>query len=160
MERVVQKRIVEPAARHEPRVALLVLVIALVLMGGAARTGSTQAVWTDTPAVNGNALSTATLLAPTSPSAAASCDGWGKAKVTLTWTAAARADGYDVYRSSTTGGPYTKIAHVDGGSSTSTMDRSLSLSTTYYYVLQTTRNNWVSANSTQVQATTPGICLA
>ena len=92
MERVVQKRLVEPGADdREPRAAWLVLVIALVLMGGTARTGLTQAVWTDAPGVNGNALSTATLLPPASPSAAASCDGWSKAKVTLAWTSAARA---------------------------------------------------------------------
>lgn len=137
-----------------------VVVALLAVMVGLAGRGVTEGVWADAPGVGANALSTAELLAPTGPSATASCDGVGRAKVVLGWTVAARADGYDVLRSTTNGGPYTNVQHVTGGSSVSASDRSLSTGTTYYYVLRTTRNNWTSANSSQVQATTPGLCLA
>ncbi|MFA5891355.1 MAG: hypothetical protein WDA27_10490 [Actinomycetota bacterium] len=161
MERVVQKRVTSLRDdEREPRVTWLALVVALVLMGGTAGVSPTQAVWADTPVVSGNALSTATLLPPSAPSASAACDGPGRAKITVAWSQAAMSDGYDLYRSIVNGGPYSKVAHVAGGSTTSTVDRSLNTSTTYYYVLQATRNNWVSANSAQTQATTPGLCLA
>lgn len=110
--------------------------------------------------VTSNSFSTATLEAPTGLSASASCDGVSTAKITLSWTttSSAFADGYDIYRSSADGGPFTKIDHVTGRTITTQTDLRLATSTSYYYVLQSTVINWTSTNSNQAQATTPATC--
>ena len=118
------------------------------------------AVFIRSETVQSNAISTATLSPPTSPSATASCDGPGSAKIVLAWTATASsfADGYDAYRSATIGGPYTTIGHVSGRTSTTYSDPALSLGASYFYVVQTTGNNWTSVDSSEVQALTPSVC--
>ena len=139
--------------------ALAGLGALLALLG--ANVATTAAVFTDAPGVGSNALSTATLQPPTGLSATAGCQNFAP-KITLNWTAASStfADGYDVYRSTTNGGPYTLRAHVTGRTTTTYTDTSgLSLNTTYYYVLQSTANNWTSANSAQASAKTALICL-
>ncbi len=121
--------------------------------------GSTLAVWTDSAPVASNSFSSATLQPPAGLTATASCNGLLSAKITLSWTVASLADGYDVYRSTTNGGPYSLVTHVTGGSTATYTNTGLSTNTTYYYVLQSTRNSWTSANSAQAQATTPLLCL-
>ena len=77
-------------------------------------------------------------------------------QIDLDWSNNSEGDlfGYDVYRSSTFGGPYTLI---HGGATTSAYsDRSVSQLSTYYYVVRaidTTGNE--SGNSGQASATTP-----
>jgi signal peptidase len=81
-------------------------------------------------------------------------------QVTLVWTAPATGlgpDGYDVYRSTTGGGPYSFVKHV--GVVTTTNDSGLSANTTYYYVLRSTRDGWVSGNSNERSATTGVVCV-
>lgn len=109
--------------------------------------------------VAANSLSTATLQPGTDLSATASCDGADTAKITLDWTATSSsfADGYDVYRGSTDGGPYDNIGHVTGTTKTY-VDHGLTTNTTYFYVVQSTASNWTSINSNQAQATTPATC--
>lgn len=110
--------------------------------------------------VPSNGISTATLQPPTSLSATASCDGTDSAKIELSWTASTSsfADGYDVYRSSVDGGPYTKIDHVTGGTTAGYTNASLSTNSTYFYVVQSTAQSWTSIDSNQAQATTPASC--
>lgn len=132
------------------------LTVGLIASGSVT---TTIAAWTDSANVAGNTFSTATLQPPTGLNAVASCQGLGTARITLTWTAAALADGYDIYQSTTSGGPYSFIAHVTGGSSTSYTNNGLQTNRTYYFVLKSTRNAWVSANSAQAQVTTPLLCL-
>lgn len=135
------------------------LIALLSFFVGTAATST--ALFTDAPGVGSNAFSTATLQPPTSLSATAGCQLLAP-KITLGWTAttSAFADGYDVYRSTTSGGPYSVIAQVSGRTTTSYVDSSgLSTNTTYYYVLRSKAYSWSSANSGQASATTPALCL-
>ena len=141
------------------RIAIAALVTVLALLG--ANVTSTAALFTDAPGVGSNSVSTATLQPPTGLTATAGCQLLAP-KITLSWTAttSAYADGYDVYRSTTNGGPYTLRAHVTGRTSVTYTDNSgLNTNTTYYYVLQSTASSWTSVNSGQASAKTPLICL-
>jgi hypothetical protein len=71
----------------------------------------------------------------------------GDSVVTLTWTASSGATSYYVKRSTTSGGPYTKIA---APTTTSYTDTSLTNGTTYYYVVSAINSVGESANSAQV----------
>jgi hypothetical protein len=137
-------------------------VVALLLVGAlAGGTQYTLAKFTDQALVGANTLSTATLQPPTGLAAVAACDNLlsFKAKITLTWTTVALADGYDIYRSTTSGSGYALITHVSPGSTASYVDHGLNTNTNYYYVLQSSKNNWRSVNSSQASAHTPGLCL-
>jgi hypothetical protein len=77
--------------------------------------------------------------------------------VSLTWTASASANiaGYNVYRSTTSGGPYTQL-NTALVTTTSYTDANVTAGQTYYYVttaVDTSSNQ--SAYSTQAQATVP-----
>ena len=77
-------------------------------------------------------------------------------RVNLSWTATVdvRADGYEVLRSTTSGGPYTQIATVTPRTTTTYQDIPI-LPGTYYYVVRTYfGTSWTSVNSNQVSATT------
>jgi hypothetical protein len=103
------------------------------------------ATMTATQAVDAT-FSTATLHAPTGLGATATAG----LIVTLTWTATVdlRATGYQVFRSTTNGGPYTQIATVASRTTTTYVDVPL-VPGTYYYVLKTYFGSWTSANSNQ-----------
>jgi hypothetical protein len=75
------------------------------------------------------------------------------ATVTLGWTPTvdAYAAGYDVYRSGTSGGPYTLDSSVTPRSATSTTDAPGN--GTWYYVLRSTYQAWTSLPSGQAAAT-------
>jgi hypothetical protein len=108
-------------------------------------------------------ISTATLQPPTGTAAATgNCFPVLTVEVQVTWTATAStfADGYRVFRSATSGGPYTLIGTVTGRATTSFTDADVTFLTTYHYVVQATRNLWRSLNSTQASVTTPTpLCL-
>lgn len=101
------------------------------------------------------ALSTAeiaTLAAP--PSAPTVSITGGDAQATLNWNSVANATGYNVKRSSTTGGPYTIVgANVSG---TTYTDTSLVNSAGYYYVVTALNGVAESANSSEVTTTPVG----
>ncbi|HEX9944509.1 MAG TPA: fibronectin type III domain-containing protein, partial [Thermoanaerobaculia bacterium] len=71
-------------------------------------------------------------------------------QINLSWSAVSGATEYRIYRSTTSGGPYTQV-----GTSTTTSfsNTGLSCNTTYYYVVRAF-NNCESANSNQASATT------
>jgi len=74
----------------------------------------------------------------------------------LSWTASTSSvTGYNVYRGTTSGGPYTKVnPNVDANTSYS--DASVQAGLTYYYVVTSVNSGGVeSAYSTQVSATIP-----
>ncbi|HXF57151.1 MAG TPA: hypothetical protein VNO34_06205 [Actinomycetota bacterium] len=147
----------EAKGRMRVRAAAFVLIVGVALSQWAR---PALGVLGASRAVGSNAFTTATLEPPTGLAASASCAGLLAAKVSLTWTATVStfADGYDVHRSTTDGGPYTKIAHLSGRGTTSYTDQSVALGTTYYYVVQATAVSWTSGNSGQAQATTPLLC--
>ncbi len=73
------------------------------------------------------------------------------ANVTLAWTAVAGATGYNVKRSTASGGPYTTVA--SGVTATSYVDTTVTNGTTYYYVVTATGANGESGNSNEASAT-------
>jgi hypothetical protein len=106
-------------------------------------------------------VSSATLAAPTGLSASASCVLLQlNPQVTLNWTATSSsfATGYQILRS-TSSGTETLLTTVSGASTVSYVNTGLSTSTTYYYVLKSTKGNWTSVASNEASATTPGVCV-
>jgi DNA-binding beta-propeller fold protein YncE/mono/diheme cytochrome c family protein len=75
----------------------------------------------------------------------------GIARVTLNWNAAATATGYNIKRSTTSGGPYTTIAGNVGA--TTYTDSAVTGGTTYYYVVSAVNPTGESPNSSQASAT-------
>jgi fibronectin type 3 domain-containing protein len=75
-----------------------------------------------------------------------------QAGVSLTWTAASGAFGYDVKRASTNGGPYTTIA--TGVNQTSFIDTLAAEGATNYYVVAAANAAGSSTNSAQASVTT------
>jgi hypothetical protein len=76
--------------------------------------------------------------------------------VTLTWTAStSTVSGYNVYRSTVSGGPYTKLNSTLIGATTYG-DTTVQSGQTYFYVVTSVDSSAVeSANSTEVSATIP-----
>ena len=108
--------------------------------------GLALAVFGNTPSVGSNAFTTTTLAAPTGLGAT------GGTNIVLTWTATTStfASGYNVLRSSTSGGSYTTIAQVTPRTTVTYTDNPAA--GTYYYVLQSYFQNWVSVNTAEVTA--------
>jgi fibronectin type 3 domain-containing protein len=116
-------------------VALILFLGALLLESGCAGTAGNS---------GGGGQSTAPA-APTGLTAAP-----GNAQVLLTWATSASATGYNVKRSTTTGGPYTQIASLPTASFT---DTPLTNGTKYYYVASASNSAGESPNSAEVSAT-------
>jgi fibronectin type 3 domain-containing protein len=76
--------------------------------------------------------------------------------VTLEWNASrSRVIGYNVYRSGTSGGPYTQINSAPE-SATSYTDSTVVAGSTYFYVTTAVGANGIgSVNSNQVKAVIP-----
>jgi O-glycosyl hydrolase len=74
----------------------------------------------------------------------------GNAQVGLSWTASPGATSYNVYRSTTSGGPYTAIASPTTASYT---DTTVANGTPYYYVVTAVNSSGESGNSSEVSAT-------
>lgn len=93
--------------------------------------------------------------APSSPSVVTSAPAGltataANGSVALAWTASSGATGYNVKRSTTSGGPYTQIASPTTNSYT---DSTASNGTTYYYVVSALDSAGESAASAQATAT-------
>ena len=73
-------------------------------------------------------------------------------QITLSWTGSAYAESYNVKRSTTSGGPYTTLATVDGDS-LFYVDPGLTVDTTYYYVVSANNPGGESADSAEAAAT-------
>ncbi len=71
----------------------------------------------------------------------------GDAQVTLTWSAAPTATGYNVKRSATAGGPYTSVGTP---SNTSFVDPGLVNGSIYYYVVSASNAGGEGPNSSEV----------
>lgn len=102
-------------------------------------------------------IETATLASPTSPAAVAgTCIAGVSDSIVVTWTKTAStwAEGYEILRSTTSGGPYAAVAKVTGHGTESYEDGLLAFSTTYYYVITATKHLWRSPPTVEVSKTT------
>ncbi|MFZ6004556.1 MAG: hypothetical protein ACOYXM_11565 [Actinomycetota bacterium] len=125
---------------------------------------SAQVAWAsfDDSAQASATYSTDTLAAPTSPTAGpGTCTAFSNDRIILSWTATTStwADGYEIARSLTPGGPYTVIGTVTGVGTTTYNDGPLAFSTTYHYAIRSTRNLWRSANATVSRTTRSSLCI-
>ena len=79
----------------------------------------------------------------------------GISQVNLNWTPAAGdlAQGYNVLRSTTSGGPYTNIVTWTANTSPNYTDTSAANNTTYFYVVSANNQSGTSARSVEVSAT-------
>jgi hypothetical protein len=75
----------------------------------------------------------------------------GNASVSLSWAASSGATGYNIYRSTTSGGEGTTAVATTG--STSYTDTGLTNGTKYYYKVAATNGGGTSAQSSEVSAT-------
>ena len=75
-------------------------------------------------------------------------------RVQVSWNAVAGATAYEVWHTTTTGGPYVKRATV---SATSYLHTTAVPATTQYYVVRTVGPTGTSANSAQAGVTTPAL---
>jgi fibronectin type 3 domain-containing protein len=86
---------------------------------------------------------------PTAPAAPKATAGTGL--VTVAWSAATGATGYNIYQSTTAGGPYTKVATT---TSRSFIVKPLIKGTKYYFVIKAyNANNQEGPSSLEVSAT-------
>jgi hypothetical protein len=100
------------------------------------------------------------LLAPIGVSSTGTCDGFWSTRIELAWTPAqTRAQGFEVYRSDTSGGPYDLVQRVWSGATTSWTDRNLGVDTTYYYVVRAFDGTRRSPVTDELAASTPLVCL-
>ncbi|MEK9138900.1 MAG: fibronectin type III domain-containing protein, partial [Bacteroidota bacterium] len=94
--------------------------------------------------------------APSTPVGLAGTAG-GTTSIGLSWTVTSGATSYDIYRSSSSGGTYTRLGSeptVASGSTTSYTDSSLSAGTTYYYKITSLNGSGESAASAAVAVAT------
>jgi hypothetical protein len=154
--RVVQRRVVHRRAVHRRAVhrrshrsflARVLLPVAL-LVAFATTSDHATALFGDSSLRGANGFTTSSLAAPTAIAAAAV-----GANVTVTWTASVSgiASGTEIYRATTSGGPYALIATVTPATTTSYVD-TVGTSGTYYYVIRSIYQSWFSPNTAEVSA--------
>lgn len=116
---------------------------------------TTQQIANLTASYNGSASTQLTInpavTAPNAPTGLTATAISGE-EIDLSWTASAGANGYNIKRSLTSGGPYTTIAPNVAG--TTFQDLGLTPNTTYYYVVSAVNSGGESANSGEANATT------
>ncbi len=143
--------------RHRRR-ALAATTGILVLVfagGGVAALGGSAAAFTGSTDNAPNAFDAASLAPPTGVSGSAECFLL-EPRVELSWDTASHADGYEVARSTASGGPYSQVGTP---STTSFIDDTVVTSETYFYVVRSTNGGWASGDSAEVEFTTPSLCV-
>ncbi len=146
-----------PRRRAHSPVQLSVAGGAAALAIGVLGAATSLAVYVDSDQVGANGFSTLAVSPPTGVTATMDCGLLTVGKgVIVSWDAVVDAGGYEVLRSTTSGGPYTTVATVGAGT-TSHKDTSVANSTTYHYVVRTTAGTWSSADSAEVSIRTPGL---
>ena len=95
-----------------------------------------------------NTTPTAPQTAPSTPTNLQATGG--NAQISLAWSASTGATSYNVKRSTTSGGPYSKIS---APTTTSYTDTGLTNGTKYFYVVSAVNSVGESANSSQASAT-------
>jgi tRNA A-37 threonylcarbamoyl transferase component Bud32 len=108
-----------------------------------------------------NGARKAQLRPPTRITAEGDCGGLLDPDVMVRWvpTRTRTADGYNVYRASTSGGELTDVGRVDGRGTTVFEDDGVGTNDQYFYVVRATDGERISPPSGQAQAKTPVFCL-
>jgi hypothetical protein len=129
-------------------------VVLGLLAAAGALTPPVSATWQSSQSGGPQTVSAGTLEPPTGTAA---CVQLLPTRVRVTWTAtpSSFADGYEVLRSTTDGGPYASVGTVSGQATTTFTDTTATSLTTYYYVVRATRHLWRSVDSVQASATVP-----
>jgi serine/threonine protein kinase len=98
---------------------------------------------------------------PANLSAVGECSGFLDPDVVLHWSPSRSrfADGYRVYRSTASGGPYERVGVIGDWATTSFVDEGVGADGQYFYVVRTTEGSRVSKPSGQAQADTPFTCI-
>ncbi|HET7566990.1 MAG TPA: hypothetical protein VFJ91_03305 [Gaiellaceae bacterium] len=137
--------------RHGAAAALgLATLAALLLAGGA------LGAWAGSAIGGPESLVSATLDAPTGISVVrGTCVKHSSYPLVVSWTGSTSpaVAGYEIFQSTTSGGPYTSLGTVSAATRSYT-DSSTTYNTTYYYVVKSLRNTWRSAASAQGSALT------
>jgi beta-galactosidase len=125
--------------------------LAEVIVQSASQPGSITLTATATGLTSTNITLTeaSSLPAPAAPTGVAAVAG--NTQVTVTWDIVPGAATYNLWRATTSGGPYTLIAGNIGGVNLGYTDNTVTNLTTYYYVV-TANGNGASANSAEVSA--------
>jgi beta-galactosidase len=133
--------------------------LAEVIIQSAEQPGSINLTATSTGLTSTNITLTeaATLPFPPAPTGVAAVGG--NAQVAVGWDIIPGAATYNLWRATTSGGPYTLIAGNIGGVNLGYIDANVTNLTTYYYVVTANgaNNNGTSTNSVQVSATPAAI---
>lgn len=124
-----------------------VAFLALLVLAARALPAPTLALFTGAASNAANSFSADVLNPPTSPTAT------GGSSISLSWSATVDlyATGYRVFRSTTSGGPYSQIAQITPNTTTTYTDTPAA--GTYFYVVRSYFQNWESVNSGEVTAT-------
>ena len=98
---------------------------------------------------------------PSGLEAQGSCSGFLQAEISLSWepTVSRFADGYEIYRSTVSGGGYERVAFVPGHGTTAYVDEDVGPGGTYYYVVKSTTGRRDGPASEQVGVGTPVGCF-
>ena len=130
--------------------------LAEVIIQSANQTGSITLTATSTGLTSTNITITeaSTPPAPAAPTGVAAVGG--NTQVTVSWDIVPGATTYNLWRATTSGGPYTLIAGNLGGVNLGYTDNNVTNLTTYYYVV-TANGNGTSVNSAEVSATPEAI---
>ena len=141
----------EPATRNRPwRPAAIAVAVTLVA----------ALIWS----LVGTVLSAKPRAVPLRPPiglrAEARCDGFNQYAVVLGWQRVGRPTGYLVLRRSQGDERFRRVERLRGKDRTAYVDRGLSGSTTYAYVIRSTRGSRSSRRSTPVAVTTNAFCFS
>lgn len=154
----VPRTVTSRLAWFERNGSIFVGVLAIFVLSGAgtALAQTATGAFADGAAGGSNDLGADIIDSPSNPAASASCNST-TAEVGVSWTTSQdpAATGYEILRSTTSGGSYGSVGTVSDPAATAFTDTGLSYSTTYYYVVRTTTStSWVSPWTGEVSATT------
>ena len=101
------------------------------------------------------------LFAPVALRSTAQCDGFLKARLSLSWTPSLStfADGYVLYRATSPAGPFEKVALLPGRTTRTYVDHRLDTGRNYYYEVRATSGSRVSLSFVSTRSKTPSLCL-
>jgi Fibronectin type III domain len=106
---------------------------------------------TSSNSAQASAATTASGSAPAAPTGLAAVSA-SSSQINLSWTASSGATSYNVFDSTTSGGPYAQIA--SGVTAPSYSAAGLTASTAYYFIVQAVNSYGTSGSSAQASATT------